>query len=59
MENDKSTFEEIGNEVMKAVGALDEATQKTKADKETCDASQDEVGSWISVIGKAILTIFK
>jgi len=41
------------------VGALDEATQKAKADKETCDASQDEVGSWISVIGKAILTIFK
>lgn len=59
MENDKSTFEEIGNKVMKAVGALDEATQKTKADKESCDSSQDEVGSWISVIGKAILTIFK
>lgn len=59
MEKDTGTLGEIGNEVMKAIGRLDEATKKAKDDKNSCETSEDEIGSWLTVIGKAILAIFK
>ena len=59
MEKETGTFEEAGNEVLKAIGSLDEATHKLKTDEDQCQATQSEVGRWIEIIGKAIFAIFK
>ena len=49
-----------GNEVMKKVGKLNAASKALKkVTKENQKPSSEEVGEWITVIGKALLAIFK
>ncbi len=55
-----STLADTGDEVMKAVGALESATTKLISEQaKTCKVDPVEVGSWITLIGKALLSIFK
>ncbi len=60
MKKNEATFEQGGDELMKQIGAIEKATSDLKNDKETCQkVDPEEVGSWISAIGKALLAIFK
>lgn len=48
------------DEVMQAVGELNESTKNLKSETQCrCKADPEEVGSWISVIGKALVSILK
>lgn len=59
MKNSDVKNETSGNDVMKTVGSLDEATTRLKDDQaKDCDATPEEVGNWIAAIGKALLSIF-
>jgi len=48
-----------GDKIMEDVGALKELTDLLTKEETTCKEDKDEVGSWITVIGRAILAIFK
>lgn len=51
--------ENTGNEVLKAIGALNDVvsdSEKSQSDEET---TAEDVGNWITIIGKAVLAIFK
>ncbi len=48
-----------GDEVLKKVGELTQATETLEQETEICDAEPEEVGTWITVLGKAFLGIFK
>jgi len=41
------------------VGALKELTDLLTKEETKCQEDKDEVGSWITAIGKAIFAIFK
>ena len=59
MSNSK-TETDLGDEVMKAIGGLANATSDLKAEQaNSSKVAPEEVGSWITVIGKALLSIFK
>ena len=59
MSTNENKIENTGDEVMKAVGELKQRTKNLN--EVTSDENNDaeEIGSWITAIGKAILTIFK
>ena len=59
MGNDGKTFEDRGGEVLTEVGALNELTKVLTKNNSDCEADQEDVGSWITVIGRALLAIFK
>ena len=48
-----------GNGILEDVGALKELTDLLTKEETACQEDKDEVGSWITVIGKALLAIFK
>ena len=59
MTGDELEFKTKGDSVMEQVGAVKEAA---KALNETTDIStdeQEEVSGWITIIAKALLSIFK
>ena len=49
----------VGAEVVKETVKLDVLTQEFSNQTELCQETEDEVASWITAIGKAILSIFK
>lgn len=51
--------DEAGREVLKQVGVLEEAAKDLKQHKKERGVDPDEVGTWITAIGKALLAIFK
>ena len=60
MSKEKSNFDEAGDAVMKAVGVLEGATADlTSEQSKSCKTDPNEVGNWITIIGKALLSIFK
>ena len=59
MGNDGKNLEDKGGEVLTEVGALTELTRELTKDNSDCDTEKDEVGSWITVIGRALFAIFR
>lgn len=59
MEKTDVGFGTKGDDVLKQVGVLEEATKALKETTEDCETDKDDVASWIATIGKAILSIFK
>lgn len=53
------TLNEKGDEVMKQTGILKEATDLLKDLSQNDKDHKEEVGSWLTILGKAILAIFK
>ena len=54
-------FDEIkdGDEVMKQIGVLGDHVEELGKIKHEVDLEPEEVGTWITAIGKALLAIFK
>jgi hypothetical protein len=50
---------ELGDEVMRAIGELDGSGQALGADGDCDEVDPEEVGRWMTAIGKALLAIFK
>ena len=48
-----------GDAVMKQVDVLKDATDALKELTQNKDGDKEEVGSWITIIGRALLAIFK
>jgi hypothetical protein len=59
MEASENDIVSKGDQVMKAVGELKQLTQDLKEVAKESDTDPEEIGHWISTIGKAILAIFK
>ena len=59
MNDRKDVLANAGDAVMKAVGALDQATQDLKDVNPGADVDPEEVGHWITAIGRALMAIFK
>lgn len=59
MDTKELTLGEKGDEVMKQTGILKEATDLLKDLSQNDKADKEEVGSWLTILGKAILAIFK
>lgn len=60
MSENHADVENTGDEVIKSIGALEEAS--SQLDVEDCDEVEidpEEAGKWITAIGKALLAIFK
>ena len=50
---------QAGDDVMHAIGKLDEASTQLGVDDPVNDVDPHAVATWITVIGKALLAIFK
>ena len=48
-----------GDEVMRRIGSLDDAAEHFEDENLQREVDPEKVGSWITVIGRAILAIFK
>lgn len=48
-----------GDEVMKSIGELKQVTKDLEEATKESETDPEEVGNWITTIGKAILAIFK
>ena len=48
-----------GEEVVKQIGALGQQVEELEHVEHEIGPEPEEVGSWITVIGKALLAIFK
>ena len=59
MATNENSVETKGNEVMKAVGELKQRTRNLDKVNSETDSDAKEIGSWITIIGKALLAIFK
>ena len=59
MPNENHPVAEIGNEIMRQVGTLDEQSDGLGDLADPADIDKEEVASWITLIGKAIFAIFK
>lgn len=55
---DEKSFEQKGNDVAVEVGKLGALSDELNSESEKCKAEPDEVGSWITAIGKALIAIF-
>jgi len=53
-----STFGEKGNEVAVEAGRLGALTDELISENGSCAAEPQEVGNWITAIGKAVLAVF-
>lgn len=49
----------LGDEVMHQVGILDQAAENLKEQDLEDEVDPEKVGNWITVIGKALMAIFK
>lgn len=56
-QNEKS-FEQKGDDVMSEVGKLAALSDELESEAEACAEEQQEIASWITTIGKAVLAIF-
>ena len=50
---------DLGDEVMRRIGSLDDAADNVEGEDLQEEVDPEKVGSWITVIGRAILAIFK
>ena len=50
---------DLGDEVMHQTGILDTAADHLSESTDNIEVDPDEVGHWITAIGKALLAIFK
>jgi hypothetical protein len=50
---------ELGDEVMRQAGVLDQASENLKGQDLNDEVDPEKVVSWITVIGKALMAIFK
>lgn len=55
---DDSTFEQKGNAVAAEAGRLGALTDELNSENGSCAGEPQEVGNWITAIGKAVLAIF-
>lgn len=55
--NRDSTFEQIGNGVAAEVGKVGALTDELNSENGSCADEPQEVGNWITAIGKALLAI--
>lgn len=55
---DEKSFEQKGSDVAVEIGKFGALSDELKSESEKCKAEPDEVGSWITAIGKAVLAIF-
>jgi len=56
--NDDSTFEQKGAAVAAEAGRLAQLSDELESESGKCRGDHEEVGSWITTIGKALLAIF-
>lgn len=59
MEPNENEIGTKGDDVMQAVGELKRLTHDLKEATKGNDVDPEEIGSWLTTIGKAILAIFK
>ena len=52
------TTEELGDRLMHEIGGLDAASDELKGTTDGGEIAVEEVGRWITAIGKAVLAIF-
>ena len=57
--NQDSSLDHKGDEIMKQIGVLEERSGELENVADEINADPEEVGKWITVIGKALLAIFK
>jgi hypothetical protein len=57
-DNDNAS-DDLGDEVMRQTGVLDEAAENLEGEKIVDEVDPEKVGNWITVIGKALMAIFK
>lgn len=50
---------DLGDEVMRQAGVLDQASENLEGQDLDEGVDPEKVGNWITVIGKAIMAIFK
>ncbi|MGE0175072.1 MAG: hypothetical protein AB7T49_19920 [Oligoflexales bacterium] len=50
---------DLGDEVMRQVGNLDQAAENLEGQDLENEVDPEKVGNWITVIGKALMAIFK
>ena len=50
---------DLGDEVMRQAGVLDQASENLEEQVLNDEVDPEKVGSWITVIGQAIMAIFK
>ena len=55
--NNDSTFEQKGNDVASEAGWLGALTDELNSETGKCAGEPQEVGNWITAIGKAVLAI--
>ena len=53
------TTEELGDRLMHEIGGLDAASDELEGNTDESEIAVEEVGRWITTIGKAILAIFR
>ena len=49
----------VGDEVMRSIGSLDELADNFEDEDFQDEVDPKTVGSWITIVGRAILAIFK
>ncbi len=59
MNDDELELKTKGEEVLKHIGALKESTEALNEITQETNEEQMEVAGWITLIGKALLSIFK
>ena len=59
MKSKNETLEEVGNEVMKSVGALQEESDVLTDVADGAAEHVEEAGGWLKEIGRVILAILK
>lgn len=59
MNGDELEFTTKGDSVMEQVGAVKEAAKALTEATDISNDEQEEVSGWITIIGKALLSIFK
>ncbi len=57
--NEKQNKSPGGNQVAEQIGALKQLAKNLKQPTDGEDIDPEEVGKWITVIGKALLAVFK
>lgn len=59
METKELSFSQKGDEVMKQTGMLKEASDLLKDLSKNDRDDKEEIGSWLTILGRALLAIFK
>lgn len=50
---------DLGDEVMRRIGSLDDAAENFEDEDLREEVDPEKVGNWVTVIGRALLAIFK